>query len=83
MNTTATWRRSSYCANGACLEVGAEWTSSSTCSAGSCVECCAPDENVVLVRDSKLGEDSPILALPSATWREFISGVRNGEFACA
>ncbi len=33
------WRASSYCANGACVEVGAEWRKSShSDTAGNCLE---------------------------------------------
>lgn len=59
------WRRSSYCANGAC------------------VECHQTENDFVLVRDSKLDDDSPILAFPLAAWREFTEALRDGELVRA
>jgi hypothetical protein len=46
---------------------------------GACVEVgIAP--GVVGVRDSKLGEDSPILAVTPADWSAFVSAVKAGQF---
>lgn len=73
------WRRSSYCANGACLEVGADWTRSSYCASGSCVECRA-NARVVFVRDSKL-DDSPVLAFPVETWRRFVTDLKEDRLS--
>lgn len=64
------WAKSSYSfANGNCVE----WrkSSSSACN-GDCVEC-APG---ILVRDSKLGGGSPILAFTPQAWKEFTSSLR-------
>jgi hypothetical protein len=33
-----------------------------------------------LVRDTKLGEASPVLRYTAAEWRAFIDGVKAGEF---
>ncbi len=71
------WRRSSYCANGACLET---WTRSTFCSSGNCVECRDSGE-AVLVRDSKLGDTSPILGFDTDAWRHFIGAVKADAFS--
>lgn len=59
------WKTSSFCANGACVEVG--WKASSFCSSGGCVEASHRD-GMVLVRDSKLGDGSPVLSFPPSSW---------------
>ncbi|RBM19072.1 DUF397 domain-containing protein [Streptomyces sp. PT12] len=64
------WITSSYSeANGNCVELaalnGARWTTSSRSSDnGQCVEV-ARVTDVVAMRDSKLGEQSPVLAVPT------------------
>lgn len=68
----AEWRRSSHCESGNCLEVA--WTKSTHSGADGCVEI-APGE-VVLMRDSKIGEASPVLSFGLAAWRAFIEDVR-------
>jgi hypothetical protein len=52
----ALWRKSSY-SNG---------------EGGNCVEVAARVPDLVPVRDSKLGTDSPVLAFPSHTWTHFL-----------
>lgn len=47
------WRRSSYCANGACVEV-------------------STGDGRVLVRDSKLGDESPVIEFTPSEWRSFL-----------
>lgn len=82
------WKRSTYCANGLCVEVAAHWQRSSYCSTGgcvewsrsrcsmgSCVEVERQDEKVYL-RDSKLGEESPVIEFTPACWSEFLDAVR-------
>lgn len=41
---------------------------------GNCVECADGG----LVRDTKLGAESPVLRFGPAAWRAFISGVKTG-----
>lgn len=60
------------------LTTEAIWGKSSLCTNSSCVEV-APVNGAVHVRDSKRA-DSPILAFTAAEWRDFISGVKLGEF---
>jgi hypothetical protein len=62
------WARSSACHQGSCVEVG--WTSSSLCAGGDCVQV-RHDDDVVYVRDSKLGDDSPVQEWPLTYW-EFL-----------
>ncbi|MFD5748774.1 DUF397 domain-containing protein [Streptomyces sp. NPDC127033] len=44
---------------------------------GACIEIADKVSNAVPVRDSKAPE-GPVLTFPSAAWRIFILGVRNG-----
>lgn len=66
------WAKSSYSAASECLE----WRkASSSFSNGNCVECmgicqCHAGPGI-LVRDSKLGDDSPILSFTPAAWKKF------------
>jgi hypothetical protein len=52
----------------------------STRSSGSngCVECRLIDARIA-VRDSKLGEASPVLAFGSGAWQSLLSGVKADE----
>lgn len=45
----------------------------------NCVEVAVRDD-VVHVRDSKLGDASPVLTFTRMQWRALIEGVRAGEF---
>ena len=47
---------------------------------GSCVEVAGTD-SAVLVRDTKLGDDSPILAVGYSAWTDFITTIRTGEMS--
>lgn len=54
----------------------------SSCSQGQsgCVEVTTQVPGWIGVRDSKLGERSPILAFTPREWTAFLSGARHGEF---
>lgn len=54
------------------------WITSSYCASNSCVEV-SFSENTVAVRDSKDREQSA-LVYSLDEWRDFLAGVRNGEF---
>ena len=70
MDTPGTkWRRSSLCVNSGCVEV-----------ALSAVLRDGDDLDGILVRDSKLGDASPILSFTPEEWAAFIAGVKAGEF---
>ncbi|MCP2325036.1 hypothetical protein HDA40_003543 [Hamadaea flava] len=55
----------------------AVWRRSTKCESGSCVEVADLDENVGL-RNSTRPEIA--IAFSVETWRDFIAGVRAGEF---
>lgn len=68
-----TWRKSSFSGNsGNCVEV-ADFRKSSH-SEQSCVEVGSTTE--VLVRDTKLGEDSPVLRVAPEAWKSFLASIR-------
>lgn len=53
--------------------------SSKSSTNGSCVEIEGTDTGGMKVRDSKLGNASPILTFTAAEWDAFVEGVRLGE----
>jgi hypothetical protein len=55
-----------------------EWLSACSGNA-TCVEV-AQDGDFVLVRDSKLGEESPVLVFDKKEWGTFLEGVKRGLF---
>lgn len=68
------WRKSSYSnPSGCCLETA--FRKSSYSGGTNCTEA-ALAADLVLVRDSKLGEASPILAFSPAQWQAFTSGIK-------
>jgi hypothetical protein len=87
------WAKSSLSfANGNCVEVGA-WRKASFSggNGGGCVEVQQAGDasqfphkadagRLILVRDSKLGDESPELAFTVAEWDAFTAGVKAGEF---
>ena len=56
------------------------WRKSSYSDNSHCVEVADLPDGRRLVRDTKLGEDSPILRYTAAEWRAFIAGIKSGEF---
>jgi hypothetical protein len=52
---------------------------SSFCSLGDCVEVGVADDGGIAVRDSK-SPDAAVLRFTPAEWRDFVEGVRAGEF---
>ncbi|MDT0305522.1 DUF397 domain-containing protein [Streptomyces sp. DSM 44917] len=77
--TEAVWVKSSYSANnGQCVEVarlsGARWAKSSYSEGnGQCVEVARLGETSVALRDSKHGEDGPVVLFGGAPWRAFLA----------
>lgn len=78
------WRVSSRCDSSACVQ----WRRSSRCDNVSCVEvrrACESNQCVevhigplgVQLRDSKLGDASPILTFTEDEWREFLERVKS------
>lgn len=73
------WRRSSRCEAGFCLEVAGPFRKSTHSSdTWNCVEARRPLAGVVLVRDSKLGDDSPVLEWTVGEWTAFLSLIVTG-----
>lgn len=66
MNEVNKWVRANRCDSGSCVEVG--WKRSSRCTRRECVEVFHVDEEIH-VRDSKLGERSPILRFSLHDWK--------------
>jgi len=64
MNHDLTWRKSTF-SNG---------------HGGSCVEVADLPDGGRAVRDTKLGETSPVLRYTRSEWEAFLAGVRDGQF---
>lgn len=58
----------------------AVWRKSSYSSQGNCVEAADLPDGGTALRDSKLGDDSPVLKFTRSEWQAFLDGVRDGEF---
>jgi hypothetical protein len=56
------------------------WRTSSLTDNGTCVEVADLPDGGRLVRDTKLGDASPVLRYTAAEWQAFIAGVKAGEF---
>ena len=55
------------------------WRTASDCNgASSCVEVASVD-GCILVRDSKLGDASPVLRVPVPAWWSFLAAVKTGQ----
>lgn len=74
---TNTWKTSSFCSGGGCVELNFVTSSYCTLNDG-CVEAARGDE-AVLLRDSK-DPQSPILSFTRDEWAAFVLGVKAGEF---
>jgi predicted secreted Zn-dependent protease len=70
--------RSTSTASGEIVDISAAaWQRSTKCEQGACVEVSGLGENVGL-RNSTLPDVT--ISFPAVTWRDFIAGVRAGEF---
>lgn len=57
------------------------WRTSSRSGQGNnCVEIATNLDSVALVRDSKLGDHSPVLTLPTTAFTTFIEATKNDQF---
>ncbi len=74
------WFKSSKsAANGQCLQV--KWFKSTKSGTnGNCVEVASSSDGEIWLRDSKLGEASPVLKFTTGEWQAFVDGVRENEF---
>jgi hypothetical protein len=59
------------------------WRKSSTSGADGCAQVRADGQGGVQVRDSKLGEASPVLGFTATEWSAFLDGAKNDEFEIA
>ena len=56
------------------------WQKSSRSNgSGNCCQWAQLDDGGVAFRDSKLGEQSPVLTFTRAEWLAFVDGVKDGE----
>ncbi|GAA0508312.1 hypothetical protein GCM10011581_19730 [Saccharopolyspora subtropica] len=63
------------------MSTQSQWRKSSrSAQANACVEVAVNLPGRALVRDSKLGDSSPVLATSAAAFRSFIGGVKAGRF---
>ncbi|CAM3543609.1 hypothetical protein STSO111631_22800 [Stackebrandtia soli] len=73
------WRKSSHSSSqgGACVE----WRKSSRSSSqgGACVEARTPTSGLFQVRDSKLGNDSPILGIDRGEFAGIVTAMKAGR----
>ena len=69
-----TWRASTYCDSGQCVEVGSWRKSSRSGYTGNCVEV-GHGAAVVGVRDSAL-PGSPVLEFPAQAWERFTAALK-------
>jgi hypothetical protein len=74
------WRKASRCDTGACVEVAYRKSSRSGNGASNCVEVADSDGcDLVHVRDSKLGDLSPVLNFSRPGWLAFLDDVKTGR----
>jgi predicted secreted Zn-dependent protease len=57
---------------------GLSWRVSRTCDGGACVMVARYDDSVVLGNTTR--PDGPVYAYTRAEWKEFIAGVKLGDF---
>jgi predicted secreted Zn-dependent protease len=54
------------------------WRTALSCNGGQCVQV-AVSEQMVVIGDTK-SPDGPFLSYTPAEWRDFVSGVKKGDF---
>lgn len=75
----STWRKSSYCEHGYCLEMAAPaWRKSSKCESGFCLEVAIADDTI-LIRDSA-DLEGPHLEFSRTAAQAFIANVKSGTY---
>jgi hypothetical protein len=77
MSIGSAWQKASKSySNSNCVE--ARWAASSPCQSGECAEV-RRHQGRVQVRDSKLGDASPVLSLEPDAWRAFLAEIKAGR----
>ena len=71
----ALWRTSSFCTASECVEAASWRKSTHSGYNGNCVEA-GHGPGVVGVRDSQLGDVSPVLEFGTAAWVAFVASVK-------
>lgn len=69
------WRKSTYSATGNCVEAGSWRKSTYSGPDGTCVEA-GHGHALVGVRDTQLGDASPVLEVSTAAWRAFLGTLK-------
>jgi hypothetical protein len=72
------WKKSTFSGDSSCVEVFRKSTFSGT--GGSCVDVARTEGSGARVRDTKLGDASPVLEFTEDEWAAFVRGVKAGEF---
>lgn len=71
------WTKASASGMNGCVAV--LWRKATASAAGNCVEVGHHGDRILL-RDTKLGDDSPVLSFTRTEFEAFTRGVRDGEF---
>ncbi|MQY07568.1 DUF397 domain-containing protein [Actinomadura macrotermitis] len=59
------------------------WRKSSQCGGnGTCVEVARLGSAKIGARDTKRGEDGPVLQFSTSDWRTFTARIKNGDLDC-
>jgi hypothetical protein len=72
----ASWRKSSFCESGNCVELA--WIRPGRCASNECIEV-AEDGPRIAVRDSK-NTGGPVLVFGREPWQAFTRAVKDREF---
>jgi len=74
MTQQSAWKKSSRCQGQHCVEVALPWQRSSKCESHQCVEV-AYQPDSIMMRDSKIGNGSPVLRFGPAAWTAFLDSL--------
>ena len=85
------WTKSSRCDTGQCVEVrrvdgmilDEQWRKATKSNNNGACAAVRAIGGMVQIRDTKLGEDSPVLSFTAKEWEAFVDGAKNNEFEIA